>query len=384
MTDLDTLLDRGVANIIPNRETLSKTLSSKRKLNIYLGIDPTATRLHLGHTVPLRKLQQFVAGGHHVYFLIGDFTALIGDTSDKDSERPVLTYEQIQANFQTYKEQASKLLDFSKVEVVHNGDWLKELKFTDIVKLCQHFSTGDFINRELMKKRLASGTHVGLHEVLYPVMQGYDSYHLDTDIQIGGTDQTYNMQAGRILQKDLRNKESFVLSVPFLLGTDGRKMSKSWGNAIWMEDAPSEMYGKVMSIKDELLSEYFTLATNLSSSDFPDFKNPMQAKKILAHTIVSEMHEPKEADLAQKEFEAVFQSRGVPQNIPQTTISAPTKLSEIILNMKLVSSNSEFKRLVSEKGIKIDEAPITDPQIIINPGQKHLVKIGKLRFFNIN
>src|SRR3989338_8819835 len=261
MDSIDELLSRGVENIIPNKEKLRALLASGKKLNIYLGIDPTATQIHIGHAVPLRKLNAFAKLGHNVTFLIGDFTALIGDTSDKDTERPVLTIEQIEANFQTYKKQAEKILDFSNVTVRFNSEWLKDLKFAEIVKLCQHFSAGDFLGRELIKKRLSEGKKVGLHELLYPVMQGYDSYFMDTDIQLGGTDQTFNMQAGRTLQKDLRGKESFILSNEFLTGTDGRKMSKTWGNAIWLDDSPNDMFGKVMSIKDELIIEYFTLGT---------------------------------------------------------------------------------------------------------------------------
>ena len=381
---IDEILTRGVANIISDKDSLKKLLLSGKKLNIYFGVDPTATAIHLGNSVPLRKLQKFVELGHNITFLIGDFTALIGDTSDKDSERPVLTYEQIQENFKTYKQQAEKILDFTNVKLVHNSEWLGKLNFTEIVKLCQHFSAGDFISRELIRKRLDEGKRVGLHEVLYPVMQGFDSYHLNTDLQIGGTDQTYNMQAGRTLQKDMRNKESFVLSTPFLMGTDGRKMSKSWGNAIWLTDSATDIFGKVMSIKDDLLLEYFTLATDVPLSEIPDLSKPMEAKKQLANSIVSQLHSPEAAAKAQAEFEAVFQGRGVPEDIPSITISQPSKLSDLLLSAKLVASNSEFKRLVSENGIKLNGETISDPLIIIQPFQKITVKVGKLRFLQIN
>ncbi|MEK7451065.1 MAG: tyrosine--tRNA ligase, partial [Patescibacteria group bacterium] len=231
MDKIDELLTRGVANIIPSKEELRKVLSSNKKLNVYLGIDPTATRIHLGHAVVLRKLEEFAKLGHNVTFLIGDFTALIGDTSDKDTERPVLTSEQIQENFKTYKKQAEKILDFSKVTIRYNSEWLNKLSFPEIIKLAQQFSFGDFGSRELIRKRIDAGKRVGMHEGLYPAMQGYDSYFLNTDIQIGGTDQTFNMQAGRTLQKNWRNKESFIIATEFLMGTDGRKMSKTWGNA---------------------------------------------------------------------------------------------------------------------------------------------------------
>jgi tyrosyl-tRNA synthetase len=255
MDTIDEILTRGVENIIPDKNKLRVLLESGKKLNIYLGIDPTATNIHVGHAVPLRKLQKFAELGHNVTFLIGDFTALIGDTSDKDSERPHLTREQIESNFQTYKRQAEKILDFDKITVKHNSDWLSKLSYAQIIELMQHFSAGEFFSRELIKKRLTEGKHVGLHEIMYPVMQGYDSYIMDTDIQLGGTDQTFNMQAGRILQKDIRNKESFIIANGFLMGTDGRKMSKTWNNAIWLTDEPNDMFGKVMSLKDELIIE---------------------------------------------------------------------------------------------------------------------------------
>ena len=280
MDQIDDILARGVANIIPGKTELLKVLSSDKKLNVYLGIDPTATKIHVGHAVPLRKLQALADLGHHITFLIGDFTALIGDTSDKDSERPILTKEEIEANFQTYKRQAEKVLDFSKVTVRHNSEWLAKLTFEDIVKLSQHFSVGDFTSRELIRRRLDEGKHVRLDEMLYPVMQGYDSYFMDTDLQLGGTDQTFNMQAGRTLQKNLRNKESFVMSNIFLEGTDGEKMSKTGGNAIWLEDTPEDMYAKVMAIHDDFIINYFTLATDTPLREIEEIKKNYPAHLI--------------------------------------------------------------------------------------------------------
>jgi len=377
------VLDRGVVNIIPGRAKLEKLLKSNKKLNIYFGIDPTATHIHVGNAVSLRKLQKFVELGHNVTFLIGDFTALIGDTSDKDTERPVLTYEQIRSNFKNYKKQASKVLDFSKVKVVHNSEWLKKLNFEDIVKLCQRFSFGEFASRELIAKRLKVGTKVGLHEALYPVMQGYDSYHLDTDIQMGGADQTFNMQAGRILQKDLRGKESFVLVNGYLEGTDGRKMSKSWGNAIWLDDSPSDMYGKIMSVKDDLIVTYFTLATNLSNEKIKEKEkrlksgtNPMVLKKELALQVVTELHSAKEALKAQEEFEKTFQEKAPDFN--QTVINKGSLIETL---KELVGSRSEIKRLIKQGGIDIDGVKVTDINHKFNSGQK--VKIGKKIFVTI-
>lgn len=360
-TDTNDLLTRGVENIIPSADKLRELLNSGKKLNIYLGIDPTATRIHIGHAVPLRKLNEFARLGHHVTFLIGDFTALIGDTSDKDAERPVLTSEQIKINFETYKKQAEKVIDFSKIKVVHNSSWLKELKFEDIVKLAQHFSAGDFTSRELIKKRLEGGKHVGLHELLYPVMQGYDSYHMDTDIQLGGTDQTFNMQAGRVLQKDLRNKESYIIANGFLAGTDGRKMSKSWNNAIWIDDAPNEMYGKVMSLKDDLIINYFTLATSINldlikaiESKLKSGENPMTFKKQLALQLVTELHNASLAKQAQDFFENTVQNKVAPSDIPEIIVKSGTPILEILKSASLGVSNGVIKRTLEQGGVEVN------------------------------
>jgi len=382
MNKIDEVLTRGVTNIIPGKAELEKLLRSGKKLNIYLGIDPTATRIHIGHGVPLRKLQEFVELGHHVIFLIGDFTALIGDSSDKESERPVLTYEQIQDNLKTYKEQASKILDFSKVEVKFNSEWLKKLNFADVIKLCQHFSVGDFVSRELIRKRLDSGTRVGLHEFLYPVMQGYDSYMMDTDIQIGGADQTFNMQAGRTLQKDLRNKESFVLVTGYLEGTDGRKMSKSWGNAIWISDPPEEMFGKVMSLRDELIVQYFRNATKTSDKKIrevekrlKDGKNPLNLKKELGIALVTEFHSKTDAEDAQKSFEQTFQERVPEFNIK---VSAGSTLVTTISPFTSLASISDAKRLIKQKAVDVNGKTILDSSYIIKSGDE--IKVGSRTF----
>lgn len=390
---MEELLTRGVENIISGKEALLKLLSTNKKLNVYIGIDPTAVRIHIGHAVALRKLQKFAEMGHNVTFLIGDFTALIGDTSDKDSERPVLTYEQIQENFKNYKTQAEKILDFSKVSVRHNSEWLKKLNFTDVVSLCQHFSVGDFVGRELIRKRLDGGKKVGLHEFLYPVMQGYDSMFLDTDIQIGGTDQTFNMQAGRTLLKDLKNKDSFVLAIGFLEGTDGRKMSKSWGNAIWLDDSPNEMYGKVMSVSDSVLPNYFTLATSLSMEEvykkinrLESGENPINLKKELAFQIVSELHSIDEANKAQDFFESTFQKGSVNiSELDNLEISEDEiYMIDLLVNYTLVESKSEAKRLIQNGAIELDGEVIKDPKFLVKkPLSSVVLKIGKKRFLNL-
>lgn len=380
--DTEELLTRGVANIIPSKKELENKLKSGKKLNIYLGIDPTSTKIHLGHTVGLRKLQQFSELGHNVTFLIGDFTALIGDTSDKDSERPSLSPKEIEENFATYKKQAEKILDFSKVNIKFNSEWLKKLSFEDIIKLAQHFSAGDFTSRELVRKRLSEGKRVGLHEFLYPVMQGYDSYMMDTDIQIGGTDQTFNMQAGRTLQEDLRKKQSFILTTPILEGPDGRKMSKSWGNAIWIEDKPEDIFGKVMSIKDDLILTYFGLVTNIKTEELKRFEeklkteNPINIKKELAFEIVRELYGNDSAEEAKEIFERTVQKKEIPDEIEEVKASNINDLVE----SGIVPSRSELKRLLEQGGIKINEKTIRE-----NTGlnQGDLLRIGKRRVVKI-
>ena len=396
MDQIDELLTRGVANIIPGKGELRHALESGKKLNIYIGIDPTATKIHIGHAVPLRKLQQFADMGHHVTFLIGDFTSLIGDTSDKDTERPVLSTKQIEENFQTYKKQAEQVLDFSKVDVRHNSEWLKRLTFEEIVKLCQHFSMNDFISRELIRKRLDNGTKVALHEILYPVMQGYDSYYMDTDIQLGGTDQTFNMQAGRTLQKELRSKESFVMSNIFLEGTDGRKMSKSWGNAIWLDDTPEDMYAKVMAVHDDFIINYFTLATDMPLSAIEVIKqnlekgeHPMTIKKKLAEQIVTELHSKEAAEKASEHFQKTVQDKEITDEqleIISLDSEAPT-IADFLVEKKLVESKSDAKRLIDQKAISLDgvtlesnallaEIPQFKHNVLLRIGKRSMVKLG--------
>lgn len=392
---ISNILTRGVENIIPSKEKLEKELLGDRKLNIFLGIDPTATRIHLGHAFPLRRLAWFVELGHNVTFLIGDFTALIGDTSDKDKERPVLTYEQIKENFASYQSQAEKFLDFSKVKVVHNSDWLSKLGFDDVVKLARHFTLNDFISRELIKKRLTEGTSVSLPEVLYPMMQGYDSYFMDTDIQIGGTDQTFNMQAGRTLQKDFRNKESFIIANGFLTGTDGRKMSKSWGNAIWLEDSAEEIFGKVMSVKDELLGEYFNLATNLSDEEISIHlksikkgENPMKVKRILARQIVKEIVGEAKVTEAEKSFDDKVVNKTAGEDVLEIKVTSPLlgteQLSVLALENKLIESKSEFRRLLDQGGIYLNDQRVDKAQIELRLKQgENLVRLGKRKYLKI-
>ena len=288
-------------------------------------------------------------------------------------------------NFKTYKEQASKILDFSKVKVRYNSEWLKKLGFSDVVKLCQRFSVGDFVSRELIRKRLDSGTKVGLHEFLYPVMQGYDSYFLDTDIQIGGADQTFNMQAGRILQKDLRDKDSFVIVTGYLEGTDGRKMSKSWGNAIWISDSPDEMFGKVMSLHDNLILQYFINATNSSDEKIKEIEkrlksgeNPLNLKKELGFALVSEFYDKKQAERAQETFTKTFQKKAPEFNIK---VSAGETLVKTIVPFATRESVSSAKELIKQNAVDVNGKTVTDTNYKPKVGDE--IKVGGRTFLKV-
>jgi len=391
MDKIDQILTRGVANIIPDKDKLKKALL-ERKLNVYLGIDPTAPRIHLGHAVPLIKLAELLELKHNITLLIGDFTALIGDTSDKDSERPVLTEKEIEKNFRTYKKQAEKIIDISKIKVRYNSEWLKKLDFTKIIKLTQQFSFGDFASRELIKKRLSAGKYVGLHEALYPAMQGYDSYYMDIDLQIGGTDQTFNMQAGRILQKKWRNKESFILATEFLSGTDGRKMSKSLNNAIWLDDLSQDIYSKIMAINDNLIIQYYTLATRVSQEEIENVEerlkkeNPINIKKELAFEIVKMLNGINEAKKAQEYFEKTVQ-KGEIKPIEIRLNENKISLAKLLVQINLASSISEAKRLIGQGGITINESKVNDPESLIEEYLKEneeiIIKRGKIKAVKI-
>jgi tyrosyl-tRNA synthetase len=385
MDKIADFLARGVENIIANSEALEKLLRSGKTLNVYNGIDPTASHIHIGNAFQLRKLQTLVDLGHNVTFLVGSFTALIGDNSDKETERPILTQEQIEANFADYKNQAEKILDFSKVKIVYNGDWLKNLTFKDIIELCRHFSVGDFVSRELIKKRMAVGERVRLDELLYPVMQGYDCYHLDADLQIGGTDQTFNMQAGRSLQKDLRDKETFVVSTTFLEGTDGRKMSKSWGNAIWLDDPANEMFGKIMSVRDDLILRYFELATNLSLEQLPEVKkrlqsgeNPMVLKKELALRIVSELHSEEDAKAAGEHWQKTYSDKQFPTSEAIISpMSSGATIMETLVNSAGLTA-SEVRDYTVAGAIELNGEKVTDRKAPVKSGDE--IKVGKKKF----
>jgi tyrosyl-tRNA synthetase len=383
------LLTRGVEQIVP-REGLMEKIKSGKKLKVYLGMDPTSTHISLGNAVPLRKLRDFQNAGHEVIFLVGSFTALIGDTSDKDAMRKPLTLNEIEHNFHTYKEQASKILDFKKAKIMYNGDWLSKLNFQNIVELAQHFTVQQMIERDMYQKRIEAGKPIGLHEFLYPLMQGYDSVHMEVDLEIGGNDQLFNMLAGRTLLKTYKNKEKHVLCTPLIEGLDGRKMSKSYGNTIDIMDAPTDMFGKVMSMTDDLIIKYFILCTDMPMKEInaidvelKDGANPRDAKVRLAREIVALYHGEKAGIQAEEEFANVFKKGGLPDEMPEFKMSGDRNIVDLLELCKLVETRSEAKRLIKEGGVKINGEKVPDPNVSIRLEKGMIIQVGKRRFAKI-
>lgn len=385
------LLERGVEEVIVRKE-LENLLRSGKNITLYLGIDPTGSLLHIGHAIALRKLREFQQLGHRVIFLIGSFTALIGDTSDKESQRQPMTSQQIEENFKTYKAQASKILDFSKIELRYNGDWLGKLTFKEIIELANKFTVQQMIERDMYQKRIQENKPIGLHEFLYPLMQGYDSVAMNVDLEVGGRDQLFNMLAGRTLQKAFNNKEKHVLTVKLLEGTDGRKMSKTYNNVINLTDSPNDQYGKIMSIKDELILKYFDLCTDVSVGEMEEFEsslkageNPKTLKMRLAREIVSLYHGDAASTGAEEEFVKIFQKKDLPTDIPQKKMSKKEwGICELLAETQLASSKTDARRLVEGGGVTVDDKKITDPfEKILLSKNPLLVKVGKRHFMQL-
>jgi len=376
------LLTRSVCDVVP-RALAEEKLASGRKLRIYWGIDPTGSKLHLGHAVPLRKFRAFQDAGHEMIFLIGSFTAMIGDPSGQDKMREPLTEETITKNFETYKKQASAIVDFSNVKIVYNHEWLGKMTFSDVVKLAGNFTVQQMLEREMYKRRLEEGKPIGYHEFLYPLMQGYDSVHLDVDCEMGGNDQLFNMLAGRTLMQACGSKrEKFVLTLKLLEGTDGRKMSKTYGNCIYIEDEPSDMYGKVMSVNDNLMEQYFECCTDVPMEEVKKILKgkPRDAKARLAREIVTLYHGEKAALAAEQEFINVFKEGGLPEDMPEVKVKKGTPLIDVLVKEKLIASKSEARRLVEQGGIKVNDKPVTSIDATMEEG---IVRVGKRKFLKI-
>lgn len=380
---IEDLLDRGFAEII-GREELERRLRAGQSIRIYLGVDPTSPIIHVGHAVALRKLRKFQDLGAKIVLLIGDFTGRIGDPTGKDAARVQLTHEQVLENARSYVEQANTVLDVNSptnpVEVRYNGDWWDRMTSKDMILLAAHFTAQQMLQRDMFQKRLDENKPIGLHEFLYPLLQGYDSVAMEVDAEIGGTDQTFNMLAGRTLVRALQDREKFVLTVPLLEGTDGRKMSKSYNNVIGVAEPAYAMYGKLMSLKDELIPRYFELLTDMPLREIatmPDqiqrgTVNPMALKKRLAFEITRQFHDAEAAREAQERFEREVQHKEIPAEIPEVALphEGDWLLVDLLVATNLATSKSDAKRLIEGGSAQIDGEKVSDPRatIAVRPG----------------
>ena len=390
-------VEYGDANIQRTmEEDLRELLSTGRPLRVYAGFDPTFTGLTLGNLVPMLKLRQFQRFGHEVTFLMGTMTAVIGDPSDKTSARQMLTTEQVEANMQDWLNQAYRVLDREKTIVRRNGDWLAPLALKDVVEIASNFTVAQFLEHETFRRRMDENKALYIHEFIYALMQAYDAYTMETDVQVGGVDQLFNIMAGRHLQRAKGKRPLVAVCLPLLIGTDGHlKMSKSVGNSILIDEAPSEQYGKLMSITDDLIVNYFTLLTDVPNEELRAIEqgisdgslHPMETKKRLALTIVAMLHSEDAAAAAQAEFERVFQQRQQPGETQDLVVplgidgKARVEMSTLLSDAGLVASRSEARRLLQQGGVSVDEVRLTEPMVELREGA--IVKLGRHRFYKV-
>jgi tyrosyl-tRNA synthetase len=378
------IIKRGSVEIVSEgelRKKLQESIKNKRPLNIKAGFDPTAADIHLGHTVLLRKLRQFQELGHKVFFLIGDFTGCIGDPSGRSEIRRQLTKEEVLKNAATYKKQVSQILDVERIEIVFNSHWFEKMSILDILRLTTHATVAQMLTRADFKKRIAKSEDISLLEFIYPLLQGYDSVKLQADVELGGTDQIFNLLFGREIQKDFGQPPQVVITMPLLEGTDGvQKMSKSYANFIGINEPAKEMFGKIMSISDELMLKYYTL---LTGEDLKAVKNmhPREAKLKLAEIIVAQYHSRKEAQEARVEFSRVFSRKQAPQDLPAYKLSAAKTILAILLESGLVSSKNEGRRLIQQGGVSLDNVTIEKESALIE--KAGILKVGKRRFLKL-
>jgi tyrosyl-tRNA synthetase len=387
---MDDLLTRGVDQII-GLEELEKALKSNRKLRIKLGVDPTRPDIHLGHAVSLRKLRQFQDLGHTVIFLIGDYTTKIGDPSGRSKTRPMLSDAEIEANAQTYLDQVGQILDLKKVEIRRNSEWLSKLTFADLIELAAKFSVAQLIERDDFENRLKAGEELSLHELLYPLMQAYDSVALEADVEFGGTDQLFNLLAGRDLQRKMDQRPQIVFTTKLLVGTDGvKKMSKSLDNYVALNDTPVDMYGRLMSMRDELIAPYYELCTDIPLNvinelvkSLAEGANPRDPKASLAREIVGIYHGPQAAVEAEAAWNHQFREGGRPAEIEDFTISDQhVPLIEVLVSSGLATSKTEARRLIEQGGVKLgDVVQTAESSIVFTDGD--ILQVGKRRYLKL-
>lgn len=391
--EIENLLNRGIASIYPSREFLESKLLKGEKLKIYLGVDPTGPTLHLGHAIPLKKLSEFQKYGHEIILLMGDFTAMIGDPTDKNATRRQLTKKEVLLNLKNYKKQASRLISFTgknKAKIKFNSKWLSKMTFEDVISLASHMTVQQMIERDMFEKRIKEGKPVFIHEFMYPLMQGYDSVAMDVDGEIGGNDQTFNMLCGRDFMKSIKNKEKFVITMKLLEDSSGKKMGKTEGNMVSLADSPEEMYGKIMSWSDNLIIPAFELCTNIDTKEIQEiakqisggFSNPRDLKMKLAKEITSIYHGDDKSLESEKIFIKKFQKNEKPTDVEEFLINKGDKLIDILYKNKIVSSKSDFRRLVDEGAI----TNLETNQKIKNYNEiaiSGVYKIGKKRFCSL-
>ncbi len=387
---IEEILSRGVAEVI-DHEHLKKRLLEGKPLRIKLGIDPTSPNIHIGRAVLLLKLRDFQALGHTAVFIVGDMTGVIGDTSDKESERPMLTKEQVESNMKSYLEQAFKILDQEKTETHYNSEWLSKLGFLELGKMASAFSLHEFSSRDVIARRLNAGQRVSFHEMLYPLFQGYDSIATRADVELGGTDQRFNLLAGRTLQPKYDQEPQDILMTNLILGTDGRKMSSSWGNTINLTDVPNEMFGKVMSVPDSLITDYFVHCTRVPmaeigkmAEDMVTGGNPRDAKVRLAKEIVRLYHGDAEADKAEQYFIETFSKGTVPDEVQTVTVVPGTKLTDMLAEAGLAESKGDARRKAEQGGVSIDGVKLAYDTVLTK--EKHndkVIKVGKKDFIKV-
>lgn len=371
MLSIDEVLTRAVDQVLPSKAGLKKLMQTK-KIRLYQGFDPTAIKLHLGHTVGLRKLMQFASLGHEVIFLFGTGTVLVGDPSERETGRVLITQKEIDANIKTWREQVKPIIDFSKIKILQNGDWLTKLTLKDIIKIGSKISAIQLFKRDNFTRRLKAGDTVWYHETMYPLLQGYDSVAMDVDLEIGGTDQTFNMLVGRELQEKMNHREKFVLSLRMIPGTDGKPMSKTSGNCIWLTDSAEDMFAKLMAVRDELMPDYFEFFTD---KDMPKGE-PLAVKKQLALEITGQYHGLAKAQAAQKSFEQTFQKKA-----PEYKQIVKAKDNLMLTVASLVGSNSEAKRLISQGAVDINGVKASDALATVKSGDK--LKVGQRIFVKV-
>ena len=392
------IISRGAVEILPDEEfraRLKKSIEESKPLRVKQGFDPTAPDIHIGHTVGIRKLKQFQELGHQIVLIVGDYTGLVGDPSGRSATRPQLSYEKIMANAETYQKQFFKILDESKTEIHFNGEWFSKMNFREIMQLAAKFTLARMLERDDFDLRFKAGNPISVHELFYPLMQAYDSVVIKADVEIGATEQKFNLLTGREIQGDYGVQPQMILTLPVLVGTDGvNRMSKSLGNYIGIDEAAGEMFGKVMSIPDDAMPVYFELCTDVPMEEIEEIKrglqcgtiHPMDVKKRLGREIVTIYHSAEAASEAQAEFERVFSQREVPEDMPEVVLgdgdleNATIALFRLVLKAGMAASGSEARRLIQAGAVTIDGEKLTDPVAPIVPSDGQILRAGKLKF----